>query len=215
MNRPYDRQTAVREPPTMKFDPAIHHRRSIRFRGYDYSQPGAYYLTLCTHEKEHLFGEIAGGEMKRNECGEIVRQGWEDFPRRYPAVQVDSFVVMPNHIHGILLVGAIHELPQGDFQGATRESPQRQFQRAVHEPPLRRRMLLPKLIGYLKMTTSKRINEIRGTPGSPVWQRNYYEHIIRNEDELGKIREYVATNPVQWLADPENADRDTDLDEVW
>jgi len=183
----------------MKYDPEIHHRRSIRFSGYDYSQPGAYYVTVCTHEKRHLFGEIIESEMKLSGCGEVVRRVWEGLTRRYPAVQTDSFVVMPNHIHAIIVVndvGAIHKLPSGEFK------------RAVHEPPVRGRMLLPTVIGYFKMQTAKRINEMRDTPGAPVWQRNYYEHIVRNEDELGKIRQYIATNRLRWSSDPENAGQD-------
>jgi REP element-mobilizing transposase RayT len=215
----------------MKYDPGIHHRRSIRFRGYDYSQPGAYFVTLCTHEKKHLFGEIVEGEMKLNESGEMLRVFWNHLPRRYSDVQLDSFVVMPNHIHGIVVVGAIresplqktddprdvgaiHELPRDEREQEGRFVNRPYQKRAIHESPLRRRMLLPKAIGYFKMKTARRINELCGTRGAPVWQRNYYEHIVRNEDELGKIREYIATNPLRWLADPENAEREGDLPDM-
>ena len=196
----------------MKDGPDTHHRRSIRLPGYDYSQPGAYYVTVCAHEKKHLFGEIIEGEMKPNQHAEVVRRVWEGLTRRYPAVQVDAFVVMPNHIHGVIVVGAVREPHE---VGAIHELPQGEYQRAVHEPPLRRRMLLPIVLGYFKMQTSKRINEMRDTPGAPVWQRNYYEHVVRNEDELGKIREYIATNPLRWVRDPENAERETNLPERW
>jgi REP element-mobilizing transposase RayT len=188
VNRPYD----------MPYDPKIHHRRSIRLPGYDYSQTGAYFVTICAHQKKHLFGEVIEGEIKTNEIGEMIRLYWNHLPRRYPNVELDEFVLMPNHIHGIIrIVRAVHEPPLPPnavkfVRGAIRES------------PLRRKMLLAKIIGYFKMNTAKRINEIRGVAGVPVWQRNYYEHIVRNNDELNKIRDYIATNPLRWPTDPEN-----------
>jgi REP element-mobilizing transposase RayT len=181
----------------MPYDPDTHHRRSIRLHGYDYSRPGVYFVTLCTHSKEFLFGTVVDGQMKGNGCGEIVSLYWNHLPKRYPQVRLDSFVVMPNHIHGIVeIVGAIHESPlihEPPGGGAIHQSP---GAGAIHESPLRRRtMLLSKIMGYLKMNTSKRINEIRGTPERPVWQRNYYEHVIRDEDELGKIRRIHRHQP--------------------
>src|SRR5487761_912951 len=183
MNRPYD---------SMKYDPEIHHRRSIRLSRYDYSGRGAYFVTICTQQKKHMFGEVVEGEMKPNEYGKIITLYWKDLSRRYPIVELDGSVLMPIHIHGIIrIVGAIHELP---LQTSAR---------AIHESPLRKRrkMLLPKIIGYFKMNTAKRINETRNTPALAVWQRNYYEHVVRNDDELNKIRDYIATNPLRWQTD--------------
>ncbi len=190
----------------MQYDPDIHHRRSIRLPLFDYSAPGAYFVTLCTHRKEFLFGIVAEGQMTQNECGEIVSLYWNYLPKRFARLEVDSFIVMPNHVHGIIgITGAVDEPPGVG---------------AIHESPLRaqrRKMLLSKIIGYFKMNTSKRINEIRGTPERPVWQRNYYEHIIRNDDELCKIRGYMATNPLRWAQDRENpmAERDGDDEPPW
>jgi putative transposase len=170
-------------------NPECHHRRSIRLRGYDYSQAGAYFITICTHERIRLFGDIMNGEMRLNDAGRVVQMIWDELPNHYSGVETDAFVVMPNHIHGIILitetVGAIHESP-------------------LQSPRERRQMLLPKIIGRFKMNTAKRINEMRHTPGAPLWQRNYYEHIIRDEESLNRIREYIANNPTQWELDREN-----------
>lgn len=184
----------------MEYDPKTHHRRSIRLSGHDYSAPGAYFVTICTHQEKHTFGEIVEGEMNPNEHGKIIRSYWKSLSRRYPEVELDEFVLMPNHVHGIIrIVGAIHEspLPANTVKFA---------RGAIHESPLpnRRQMLLAKIIGYFKMNTAKRINEMGGVACVPVWQRNYYEHIVRNDDELNKIRDYIATNPLRWLTDPEN-----------
>ena len=143
----------------------------------------------CTHEREVLFGEIAGKAMQFNDCGQIVAAVWPDLPGRYPRVELDAFVIMPNHVHGIIVVGAIHESPLP-------ESP-------LHDPRERRQMLLPKIIGYFKMNTAKRINELRHTPGIPVWQRNYYERVIRSDRELNTVRAYI-NNPRNWALDHDN-----------
>jgi REP element-mobilizing transposase RayT len=167
------------------YAPEKHQRRSIRLKGYDYSKAGAYFITICTHCKECLFGEIIDGATKLNAYGEIVEKCWCELPNHYENICLDEFVVMPNHIHGIIVitynVGAIHELPLQ-----------------------RRNMLLPKIIGQFKMQSAKQINQLRHTHGQPVWQRNYYEHIIRNEDELNHIREYILNNPSKWEFDEEN-----------
>ena len=171
------------------YDSSKHHRRSIRLNGYDYSQAGAYFVTICTEARECLFGEIVDAEMRLNEHGRIVCECWDVIPQRFPNVELDEFVVMPNHVHAIIVitddngVGAIHELPL-------------QMQR--------RKMLLPKVVGYFKMNAAKRINLARDTQGTPVWQRNYYEHIVRNERELERIRAYIAGNPAMWDKDENN-----------
>ena len=167
-----------------------HRRKSIRIKGYDYSQAGAYFITICTHNRECLFGEAANGEMRLTRLGEIVKTSFTDLPHRYQEIELDYFTVMPNHIHVIIAitnVGAIHELPL-----------------PPNDPMHRRRMLIPEIIGYVKMNTAKRINQSRNTPGARVWQRNYYEHIIRNDDELNQMREYISQNPLQWELDEEN-----------
>jgi len=177
----------------MKYNPDKHRRRSIRLKGYDYSQPGAYYITIVTQGRECLFGEIVDGKMILNDAGKFAQKCWMEIKRHYPNVIMDEFVIMPNHVHGIIVivendqhVGAIHELP-------LRESPIQ-----------RRKMILPKIIGRFKMNTAKHINKMRNSPGVRVWQRNYWEHVIRNENELNRIREYIINNPLQWAMDNEN-----------
>ena len=176
----------------MKYSPDVHHRHSIRLQGYDYSQAGAYFVTICTQGRVCLFGEIAGGKMVLNDVGRIVVDEWTKTVLIRDGIELDEWVVMPNHFHGIVIfstpVGAIHESP-------------------LHESPLRmtvtqrRNMALPKLIGRFKMLSAKRINESRQTVGAKLWQRNYYEHIVRNENELNRIRQYIIDNPKNWKSD--------------
>jgi putative transposase len=180
----------------MKFNPDIHHRKTIRLREYDYSQAGFYFVTICTQDRIPLFGNIIDGVMVLNAAADILQTVWNEISTHYPNVILDGFVIMPNHVHGILEithkmtpdpVGAIHELP-------------------LHEPfmPLikqRRQMLIPKIVGRFKMLSGKAINLYRQTPSQPVWQRNYWEHIIRNELELHDTREYIRNNPAQWELD--------------
>lgn len=177
------------------------HRRSVRMSGYDYSSCGAYFVTICAQERMDIFGKIADGIMELNENGVVVKQTLDELPGSYPGVSFDQFVVMPNHLHFIVCinnVGAIHESPIAVNQSSG-------SCRAIHELPLqRRRMLLPKIIGRLKMQTAKQINIMRQTPGIPVWQRNYYEHVIRNEEEMYQIQEYIINNPQKWDLDNEN-----------
>jgi REP element-mobilizing transposase RayT len=183
----------------MKYNPDTHHRRSIRLRDYDYSSAGAYFVTICTSGRECLLADVVDGEIRLNDAGLCVKTIWDSLPEKYSDVEVDSVVIMPNHIHGIIIidettVGAIHELPSPSTQAD---------ERAIHESPLRdrRKMTLPKIIGYLKMNTAKRINQLRDNSGTPVWQRNYYERVIRNDHELQNMRQYIDDNPIKWAED--------------
>jgi REP element-mobilizing transposase RayT len=186
----------------MKHDPDKHHRRSIRLRGYDYAQGGGYFVTIVTRDRACLFGEIVDGEMRPNQFGRIVVDEWERSSKIRRELETDAFVLMPNHIHGIVI--------HSGGVGATGRSP-------LQSGP--RRRSLGAFVGGFKSAITKRINESRETPGTPVWQRNYYEHIIRVENELDRIREYIANNPVQWEMDRENplrtADRLTRETEPW
>ena len=160
----------------MKYNPKKHHRRSIRLQNYDYSSEGAYFVTMCTKNRECLFGEIVNGEMVLSEYGKIVEQCWFNLPNHYDNIELDAYVIMPDHFHGIIFIRAIHELPQQQ----------------------RRKMLLPKIIGRFKMNSAKQINQIRNTPGVSVWQRDYFEHIIRDVKSLENIRNYIVQNPSKW-----------------
>jgi putative transposase len=156
-----------------------HHRRSIRLKGYDYSQAGAYFVTICTKNRECFFGDIEQGQMILNEAGNVVKIWWSEMKNKFRNVELDEFIIMPNHFHGIVFietdfVRAIHELP---LHGESRHEYQKQ----------RRKMLLPKFIGWFKMNSAKQINQFRNTPGIPVWQRNY-----------------IVENPLKWDMDENN-----------
>ncbi|HQV26846.1 MAG TPA: transposase [Thermoflexales bacterium] len=167
----------------MAFDPRRHHRRSIRLRNYDYAQAGAYFVTLCEHERECLFGEISlGGPMQYSMAGEIVAEQWLWLEEHFVQVELDAWQVMPNHFHGILL------LMDRDTLGV-------------------RRKPLGQLIGAFKTTSAKRINQLRGTPGAPVWQRDFFEHVIRGPHSLERIRRYIELNPSRWANDRMNPHR--------
>ena len=167
-------------------------RKVIRLREYDYSQAGGYFITICTYHREYLFGQVINHQMMLNKTGETVKQWWLKLEDKFINVKLDNYVVMPNHLHGIIVViekdkvGAIHELP---------------LQSGMI---LRRQMLIPKTVGYFKMNSAKYINRLRGAMGYPLWQRNYYEHVIRNENELYRITEYIQNNPLKWDLDREN-----------
>ena len=175
----------------MRFDPERRHRRSIRLKGYDYSQPGAYFITICTQDRACLFGDVMGGEMRLNEYGHIVWRCLEEIPLHFPHAELDAFVVMPNHVHGIVIL----TVQNGVF------GKMEQFGKPVPGS-------IPTIVRSFKSATTRHINALRGTPGAPVWQRNYYEHIIRNEESLNRIREYIVTNPMRWALDRENPYRE-------
>jgi REP element-mobilizing transposase RayT len=179
-------------------DPIVNRqkRRSIRLQSYDYSRAGAYYITVCTRNRECLFGNVVNGQMQLNEAGRILQPVWEGLPQFYEGIELDAVVVMPNHLHGIVIicaaVGAIHESP-------LRPEPPESVRVAD-----RRRMLLSKVVGRFKMVSAKQVNDLRQTSGKALWQRNYYEHIVRDEESLNRIRQYIADNPAQWEFDREN-----------
>jgi len=179
--------------------PTKHHRRSIRLKRYDYTQPGAYFITICTHNRQCLFGKVVNGEMLLNALGEIVRDEWRHTAEIRPNVGLDAFVIMPNHIHGVIVIhadtrrGTLQRAPTIEQHVPTTE----QFGKPTSNS-------IPTIIRLFKSAVTKRINEMRGTPGIPVWQRNYYEHIVRNDGELNRIRKYIINNPLKWEFDHEN-----------
>ena len=172
----------------MGYDPQKHHRRSTRLQGYDYSRVWAYFVTLCTQDRQCLFGEVVDGDMRLNDWGQIVADTWEWLATQYAHVELDGWIVMPNNVHGIIV---IHN---DGCRGGSRTAPTRP---ATRKP-------LGRLIGAFKTVSTQRINELRGSPGMPVWQRNYYEHIIRSEESLSRIRQYILNNPARWAFDREN-----------
>ena len=190
----------------MTYNRAKHHRRSIRLRGYDYTRPGAYFVTIVTQNRACLFGEVVDGEMRLNEYGKVVYECWTGIPAHSPNATVDEFIVMPNHVHGIIVLTAIAATHA--MVGATHASPLR-----AHGP---KQQSVASIVGAFKSATAKRINALRGTPGSPVWQRNYYEHIIRDETSLNRICQYILDNPAHWATDRENPQaKETEPEYTW
>jgi REP element-mobilizing transposase RayT len=179
----------------VKYDPARHHRRSIRLRGYDYSQAGAYFVTVCVQGRERLFGDVVDGEMRLNDAGQMVAQCWHELPAHFPHLELDEFVVMPNHMHGIIIVGAPFMAPYGP--GAVNQG-------AVNQGAINRAPTLGEIVRSFKALATRRIRQAGVT--AFAWQRNYYEHIIRDEESLNRIREYIVNNPLQWALDRENPD---------
>ena len=167
-------------------------RRSIRLQGYDYSQAGAYFVTICTQNRQCLFGNIVDGEMVLNEYGSVIRTCWVEIPVHFSETKLDLFVVMPNHVHGIVWLNGRGTACRAPTTGE-------QFGKPVSGS-------LPAMIRSFKSAVTKQINEMCNTPGAKLWQRNYYEHIIRNNNELNRIREYITHNPARWDMDRENPD---------
>lgn len=210
----------------MKFDPSIHHRRSIRLKDYDYSQSGVYFITLVAQDRANLFGEITDGVMCLNRVGEVIRSTWLRLVDLFP-IRHDEWVIMPNHLHAIMW---ILDLSTGeasasrDFLDPWRSladaSPQRQ---AIGT----RSGSLGAIIQNFKSISTRKINQNRSETfannyhavllpskadaspkgGIRIWQRNYYEHIIRDQPELDRIRQYITDNPHQWEEDQENPER--------
>jgi len=186
------------------YDPTIHHRRSIRLRGYDYASPGMYYVTVCAADRRCAFGEIIDGQMRRNHWGDIVYEEWYRTAKVRPGIELDAFVVMPNHVHGIIKIG------RGDPAGRPYDHKEARLGPPSGSPV---RMPAPHgpapgsvgaIVGQVKSIVRKRINRIYGAEREVVWQRNYYEHVIRNEKDLFRIREYILNNPLTWSKDSEN-----------
>jgi len=178
----------------MRYDPFRHGRSSIRLAGIDYASPGTYYVTVCTQDRACLFGDVINGEMVLNACGKIVREEWERSARVRPELRIDAYVVMPNHLHGIVQITRWGHGGDVVGVGAHGHAP---LQGALHRPP----RSLGSFVGRFKGAVTRRINALRDTGGSPVWQRNYYEHIVRDKEDLSRIRRYIEDNPRHWPED--------------
>jgi REP element-mobilizing transposase RayT len=168
----------------MPYDPHVHHRRSIRLPNYDYSQPGAYFITICVQNHVCLFGNITttpnGAELELNEQGKMVHNVWNELPAKFPGLVLDAYIVMPNHFHAIVIFDACNQ----DYTFS-----------------------LSEIVHRLKTLTTKRYAD--GVkkfewPRFPdrLLQRNYWERVIRNEKELEAIRNYIHYNPAKWEEDP-------------
>ncbi len=166
-------------------------RKSIRLKGYDYTREGAYYVTLCTQNKKCIFGKVVEERTELNDLGKVVAGSWKWLARRYSYVELDEWIVMPNHFHGILLIRAA---------GGSRTAP------TASDPVQRSRKIKPlgRLIGAFKTVSSTRISQLSSLSGSEVWQRDFYDHVIRDRADLLRIRQYIQENPMLWTEDPYN-----------
>jgi putative transposase len=177
-----------------EYDPKIHSRRSIRLREYDYSQNGYYYVTICTRDRKCWFGNVVNGKMKLSGIGEIVKQCWDTIQQHFDDVILDEMVIMPNHLHGIIVINGNNGQPYNALccRGLINQTPTTTkwiLQKTQN-------MVLGKIIRFFKARSCRLIhmngfNEFQ-------WQRNYYEHIIRNDDELYMIRKYIINNPLRF-----------------
>jgi REP element-mobilizing transposase RayT len=192
-----------------RYDPDHHHRRSIRLKGYDYAQAGAYFVTICTHNRACLFGDIVDDSIRLNDAGQLVQEVWTVIPTQHPGIAIDEFVVMPNHIHAIIMIAstttvgaqfiAPHSAPHSGSPGPPATIGTTGTAGAMNHAPT-----VGAIVRAYKARVTVAINQRQGTRGVPVWQRNFYEHIIRDDDTLDRIRQYIVDNPAQWAHDPEN-----------
>jgi putative transposase len=159
-------------------------RKSLRLSGYDYRQQGVYFVTLCTQEKLCLFGQIIDSTMRLNQYGKITELVWREIPLHYPDINNNIFIVMPNHIHGIIT--------------------NQEFKRAGSKPAPTTGYSLSEIVRAFKTYSSRRINQLRHTPGVHIWQRGYYEHVIQSEKEYHQIGEYILFNQAKWESDSVN-----------
>lgn len=220
----------------MTYEPGKHRRRSIRLKGYDYSKSGAYFITIVTRNRACLFGKVVNGKIRLNDAGRMVATEWEMIPERFPTVALDAFIVMPNHVHGIIVItnaAIVHDGANGVNDGennvndgennvgatlvvapygltpvpnGTTPVPDRAGTRPA---PTVVAPTVGDVVGAFKSrVTVEYIRGIKTSGWTPfhrdLWQRNYYEHVIRNEDALNRIRKYITDNPARWLFDYEN-----------
>jgi len=191
----------------MKYDPQKHHRRSVRLKGYDYSQEGAYYVTIVAQNRACLFGEVVDGEIQLNDAGKMMQAQWEALPQRFSNIELDEFVVMPNHFHGVVVItdkihaGAVPRAHPGSEQ--PQEGQPQGIAPTEHDPGL------GEIVGAWKsIVTDEYIRGVRQLDWQPfdrkLLQRNYWEHIVRDEPEMNRIREYIINNPANWDNDENN-----------
>ena len=176
----------------MKYDAEIHPRRSIRLKEHDYSQAGAYFVTICTHERKLLFGDIFESQMILRGIGKIAKTEWLRTAEIRKNIFIDEFIIMPNHLHGNIFINDPDDVGAqavGAHGNVPLHSAQTErFGKSTYNS-------IPTIVKLFKSTVTKQINGLRNTPGQPVWQLNYFERVIRDEDQLNRIREYIRYNP--------------------
>lgn len=167
----------------MPYDPRRHNHRSIRLKGYDYTQPGAYFVTICVQDRRPCLSAIARGEVRLSPIGAIVQRHWQALPRHFPFITAEPFVVMPDHLHGIVTIheraSAEQPSPQSEPHGTTPGS-------------------LAAIIQNFKSVSTRMVNRLEDTPGARLWMEDYYERIVRDQAALEQITRYIAKNPSLW-----------------
>lgn len=164
-------------------------RKHIRLKAYDYSRCGGCFVTVCVLNKSNVLGEIINGDMRLNDCGNIVKEEWLRMADLRQHVSCGEFIIMPNHLHGIILIYS----SSGIDRATQRVAPTKLLSGS-----------LGSIVGQFKSVTAKRINALRGTAGCSFWQRSFYDHVIRNESDHDRVCEYIINNPLQWSLDEEN-----------
>ena len=184
----------------MNYNPDRYRRRSIRLKGHDYSKPGYYHVTICSQDRECLFGEIIDRKMTLNEIGEIIDMQWRNLSVKYPRIGNNDYVIMPNHLHRIIHIqrrGGVAPPVDGKSPGNP----------GAGTAPLHKTPNLGQIVGFLKYITTKLVNTMYETPGKKLWQRGFFDQILRNETDVYEIRTYIKNNPRNWIDDeynPEN-----------
>lgn len=200
----------------MTFNPDIHNRRSIRLKNYDYSSCGLYFVTICTQNRQNLFGEIIDGKMILNNAGKMIYDIWQELKKIFQNIQLHEFVIMPNHIHGIIeitigtksIVGAestvgAESISALDYQNLKRvdmESQRVDMESTPTIPIIIQTFKRYTTTEYIKMVKNNQLPQFE----KRIWQRNYYEHIIRDEKSYFTISEYIINNPLKWEFDSLN-----------
>jgi REP element-mobilizing transposase RayT len=174
-------------------------RRSIRLQGFDYSQPGAYFITICAHGKRCIFGKIVSDQMKLNAIGRIVNECWLEVPRHFPNVELESYVVMPNHVH---LLFDIQPRARHAVRLPAKNKTTGTFRRPVAHS-------VPTIVRSFKSAVSKRVRQMLQKPAFQVWQRNYYESVLCDGREFRSALHYIMENPARWHVDEENPQAST------
>lgn len=184
----------------MKYSPDVHRRRSMRLQGYDYAQAGAYFITICTKDRQCLFGNIMNSKMECNKAGKMLERVWSELPTRFDVLELDEFTVMPNHFHGIVTLSGRDRACLRPSQSSAKSGDHKDRPYGTRPDSIGRVVQ-----AFKSITTHQYINGVRCSGWHPfpgkLWQRNYWDHIIRDEAELTNIREYIVNNPSLWESD--------------
>jgi len=180
-----------------RYDPEKHHRRSIRLKGYDYSREGCYFITLRSKERGNFFGQICNGIMHLNDYGILANDEWVRTPGLRPGIETGAYIIMPDHIHGILIIRS-HDVRARCCAPQTSAPQTSAPQTSAPQSSIPPAGIIGSIVRGYKATVTKQINIMRNTPRQPVWQRNYYERIIRNDKAFRQISEYIRNNPLKW-----------------